>query len=71
MLQKIVTQKYPSRNKTIEDDNASELEAILLQKDIQINELLEQITLINEILQRKNEELNKAKYDNIHFENMA
>ncbi len=66
MLHKLLTQNLsnPQRpNKQSQNFHYSssneEIETILLQKDLQINELLEKISELNNLLSRKNEEIGK------------
>lgn len=67
MLHKLLTENLSNPNQRVGKQSQSyqytsnndQLETILLQKDLQINELLQKISDLNNVLTRKNEDLSK------------
>ena len=81
MLEKIVKDKYSPTNSSAPAKNYlrnsgyrsqhldyNEIEKIILQKDLQISELLERINYLSECINKKNSDLNDKMIENCNLE---
>ena len=83
MLEKIVKDKYSPTNSSIQGKNYlrnsgywhknidyNEIESVILQKDLQISELLERINYMNECIDKKNSDINEKIMENCNLESV-